>query len=166
MTTDDVLDAIVQAEGGYVDHPADRGGATKYGITAQTLGEWRRFGRPASRAEVKALTLEDARNIYRARYVRPFDVVPFDALKAQLVDFGVLSGPLTAVRTLQRVLGVPVDGIFGPRTLAALGTAPWPLVNDALVGARVKLFAEIVADDPTQKVFLLGWINRTVKFMT
>src|SRR5688572_7893012 len=113
MTTEELIDGILTREGGYVDHASDRGGPTNMGITAMTLGEWRRMGRPATRAEVKALKVEEARAIYWARYVVPFQMIPFDELKAQLVDYGVLSGPVTAIKALQHVLSVPVDGIIG-----------------------------------------------------
>jgi lysozyme family protein len=62
---DTILDEIIRREGGYVNHPADRGGPTKYGITAQTLGRWRKLDRPATATEVKALTETEARAIYR-----------------------------------------------------------------------------------------------------
>lgn len=164
MTTDDVIDGIVQREGGYVDNPSDRGGPTRWGVTAKTLGEYRRLGRPATRAEVQGLAIEEARLIYRARYVRPFDAVPFDELRAQLVDFGVTSGPVTAIRSLQGVLGVPVDGVLGTRTLTALSARDWRLVNGLLVISRVKLFADIVGHDAAQLQFLRGWILRAVGF--
>ena len=62
---DTILDEIIRREGGYVNHPADRGGPTNFGITAQTLGSWRKLGRPATTAEVRALTEAEARAVYR-----------------------------------------------------------------------------------------------------
>lgn len=166
MTTDETLDAIVKAEGGFQENPADRsGGATNYGITAQTLGNWRRLGRQATRAEVKALALEEARDIYRSRFVAPFESIPFDGLKATLVDTGVLSGPATAIRLLQGVLGVPVDGVLGDRTSAALALHDWRLVNAALTAARIRFFTQIVERDETQRVFYFGWCRRSVSFL-
>lgn len=53
-------------EGGYIDHPKDPGGATNLGITIKTLSSW--LGRPASKAEVKALTVDKAAPIYRKNY--------------------------------------------------------------------------------------------------
>lgn len=164
MTTDELIDGIIAREGGFSQDGSDRGGATKFGITAADLGAWRHLGRPASRAEVKALAIDEARTIYRRQYVQPFLSVPFDELRAQLVDFGVLSGTATAIRALQGVLGVPVDGLFGPRTQAALVAHDWRLVNAALVGARCRLLEGIVDRDATQLVFLHGWMRRAVSF--
>jgi lysozyme family protein len=165
MTVDHLIDGILEREGGYVNNPADRGGPTKFGITAATLAEWRRLGRPATAAEVKAMKVEEARAIYTWRYIEPFANIPFDELRAQLIDYGVNSGVDAAKRALQRVLRVPVDGIIGPRTLAALLAQDWRFVNDALVAARVKHFLTIAEDDPTQRQFLFGWMRRAVSFI-
>lgn len=166
MTADQLIDAILEKEGGFVNDPVDRGGATHYGITAGTLGQWRHYGRPATVEEVRALPIDEARAIYRQRYVAPFESIPFEALQAQLVDFGVLSGPATAVRALQGVLGVEVDGVLGDQTRAAVAVMPWRLVNAALVAARVKQHTELVERLPAQRKFLFGWIRRAISFMT
>ncbi len=162
MTTDDLLNDLLAREGGFVDNANDKGHATNWGITAMTLGEWRRLGRPATRAEVKALTVDEAKAIYRRRYFAPFDSVPGDELKAALVDFGANSGVVTAIEALQRVLGVPVDGVLGPRTRAAMLTYPTKLVVAALASERVKLFVQLVEHDATQRQWFYGWCKRAV----
>jgi lysozyme family protein len=164
MTTDAVIDAVLRNEGGFVDRADDHGGATNRGITSRTLGEYRGLGRPATVAEVKALGEKEARAIYLQRYVQPFALVPMDELKAQLVDIGVTDGPVSAVRMLQEVLGVPIDGIIGQRTLAALGATPWRLVSNGLVACRVVKYARLAERDETQRVFLRGWLNRAADF--
>jgi len=108
MTTiDTILDEIIRREGGYVNHPADRGGPTKFGITAQTLGAWRKLGRAATAAEVQALTENEARAIYRQQYITGpgLDVITHPGLLHLLVDSGVHSGPKRAVQWLQSALG-------------------------------------------------------------
>lgn len=166
MTTDAILDEIIRREGGFVDQKNDHGGATNHGITSRVLGEWRRLGRPATVAEVKALGEKEARAIYLQRYVQPFALVPMDELKAQLVDFGVNAGPVTAIRCLQEVLGVPVDGVLGPRTLAAIGVTRWQLVNAGLVAKRIAYYRSLVKQDASQQVFQNGWIDRALEFLT
>jgi hypothetical protein len=115
------LEEVLWHEGGYADNPRDPGGATNLGITIATLGEWR--GRAVTKADVKALTREEAAAIYRARYWKR---VRGDALPAGLdlavFDFAVNSGPARAVKALQRELGVAQDGLVGPVTLGALGS--------------------------------------------
>ena len=119
---DTILDDIMRREGGYVNHPADRGGPTNFGITAQTLGSWRKLGRPATAAEVQALTETEARAIYRQQYITDpgFEVITHPALLHLLVDAGVHSGAKRAAQWLQAALGVAADGVIGPKTRAAL----------------------------------------------
>lgn len=143
----DVLAGILRREGGYRHVPGDAGGPTHYGITATTLGRWRRLGRPATAEEVQALPPEEAQHIYRAWYIDPIlTKIPYAPLAEQLIDFGVNSGPARAIRWLQRVLGIPVTGELGQNTLGTLavlarqdvaGRPALALVNDALVAARL-----------------------------
>lgn len=167
MTTETLIDGLLAREGGYVDHPQDRGGATHWGITVGAWGEYRRFGRPATRAEVQRITREQAIEFYRVRYVQhsPFVVVAYEPLRVQLIDFAVLSGTERATRWLQRVLDVEPTGRMDDRTLVALNRDRGALVNRALVGARVQMFSGIVAGDAGQGVFLKGWIARAVSFL-
>lgn len=167
MTTDQLLDGILQREGGgtFTNDPADRGAATKFGITARTLGTYRGMQRSATIAEVKALTEDEARAIYRTQYLRPFEAIPFDHLVAQLVDFGANAGPMEAIKALQRCLGVEVDGILGERTKTALYAQPQRFTNNALVGLRCQYYAELAEKDPSQRKWLRGWINRAVEFV-
>jgi len=95
---DTILDEIIRREGGYVNHPDDRGGSTNFGIAAQTLGEWRKLGRPASAAEVQALTKDEARALYRQQYITGpgFEAITHPGLLHLLVDTAVHSGPKRA----------------------------------------------------------------------
>jgi lysozyme family protein len=91
------LAVVLKHEGGYVDHPRDPGGATNLGVTIGTLSGWLR--RPATKAEVRALTPEKVRPIYRKNY---WDAVGADALPAgvdlAVFDPAVNSGPGRAKR--------------------------------------------------------------------
>jgi lysozyme family protein len=112
------LKFVLQFEGGFVDHPKDPGGATNLGVTIHTLSAV--LGRPATKAEVKALTPKTVAPIYRQRY---WDKVRGDDLPLGIdlavFDFGVHSGPKRGAEMLQRVLGVSVDGDIGDVTLKA-----------------------------------------------
>lgn len=166
MNTEDVIEDIIEREGGYVDIAADHGGATHFGITANTLGRWRGMGRQATRAEVQALTRDEAKEIYRALYVKPLEHIPVDEVRAQVIDISVNSGQLTAIRLLQRALGVNDDGIFGPRTKAALLSKSAREVNNKLMVERIKFYGDIVARDVSQAAFIRGWLSRAVSFIT
>lgn len=143
-----VIAGILQREGGYRNVPGDRGGPTNFGITAATLGAWRKLGRPATAEEVQALPREEAAAIYRAEYIAPFAQVPYAPLREQLIDFGVNSGQGTAAKHLQRVLGLAETGVIDGLTAHVLqrlapillgNRSALAVVNDALVASRLLL---------------------------
>ncbi|MGZ8363167.1 MAG: glycoside hydrolase family 108 protein [Caulobacteraceae bacterium] len=154
-------------EGGYADHPSDRGGPTNFGITAATLGAWRKLGRAATAEEVRALTRPEARDIYRQMFIRDpaFDGVEDEALRAILIDTGVLHGPGRAARWLQEALGVTVDGDVGAQTLSALKRTDAGAIARAVLGKRIRRIGETVRRDPRQAVFAAGWLNRAADLL-
>ncbi|SFM12730.1 glycoside hydrolase family 108 protein [Nitrosomonas communis] len=162
-----IIDDIIRREGSFINHPADRGGPTKYGITAKTLGGWRRLGRAATSDEVAALTEAEAREIYRQQYiVEPgFDAITHPALQALLVDSGVHSDPKTAVHWLQTAVGVAADRVIGPKTLAAIAAADQNKLYSKVLASRVRHLGRLITNDPKQSVFAAGWMNRMAEFV-
>lgn len=152
---DRCLTEVLRHEGGYVDHPADPGGATNMGITLATLRDWRK--RPVSKAEVRALTRAEAADIYRARY---WDAVRADDLPAgvdlMVFDLAVNSGVKRAALFLQEALGVAADGVIGPVTLAAL-RAVRPVEVIERMAARRERYYRGLRTFPT---FGKGWLVR------
>jgi lysozyme family protein len=114
VTEHEIIDGVLQREGGYRNVPGDRGGPTNYGITAETYANWRGWTRPASAAEIQNMPVLHARMIYFQRFIAQpgftEDAIPFEPLRVQLIDFGVNSGSERAIRWLQRLLQVPVTG--------------------------------------------------------
>lgn len=165
VIVDTIISDVLAAEGGYVDHPADRGGCTHYGITVATLAAWRQ--RPVTCADVAALTIDEARAIYRQRYITDpgLHQIRDQRLQALLVDFGVHSGTQRAIKTLQRLLGVAADGVIGPQTLAAIDHVGAPVVGRLLLQARGEFLADLLQRDATQRVFAAGWLRRLLRFI-
>jgi lysozyme family protein len=167
MTTDQIIDELIAREGGFTNDPVDPGGPTKYGITAGTLGEWRGLHRAATPAEVASLTRAEAKDIYIKTYIEApgFNAILNERLRVALIDDGVNSGTAAAIRRLQRVLGVSVDGVLGPMTLAAANaiTSDWVLTE--LVKARCLHYARIVQQDASQRRFIVGWLTRALSFL-
>jgi len=154
---DECLTLIFGSEGGYVNHPKDPGGATKYGITAATLGAHRGLGRAATPNEVKALSLAEATRILEAQYARS---IRFDDLPAGIdyavLDFAVNSGPAQAAKTLQRALGVNPDGVIGERTIEAIMNRQQPTLINLYCDERLVFLKKL----KTWSTFGKGWSRR------
>jgi lysozyme family protein len=192
-TLDSIIDGVIarelhQSERGKPwadvrarEHPADRGGLTKAGITVTTLGEWRQLGRRATRVELESMTEDECRAIYRARYARPFEGIP-EPLRSLMVDWAVTSGHDDPTKALQAslrsrgVYGGAVDGIFGAKTRAALLRDQHQRETyQDVFKARIAFYRDLALRDPevrtflethprTQLHFLAGWQNRALEF--
>lgn len=151
----DCLRFTLKYEGGFSDHPADPGGATNLGITIGVLRSWR--GEAVTKADVRSLTLNEAGQIYKARY---WDKVEADKLPpgVDLVvfDYAVNSGPARAAKALQRIVGVAVDGIVGDDTIRAVHTRNSKDVITALCDERLRFVKSL----RTWKTFGKGWSAR------
>lgn len=162
-----MIDRLLEREGGFVNHPSDRGGATNHGITQGTLAAWR--GSPVSVDQVRALSKDEARAIYKDRYfTKPgFDVVTDPELQELLFDYAVNSGPGAAAKSLQTALqgmGLytgPIDGGIGPMTRQGLRACKnIPELYYRVKCERYELFLRFIGRDPAQAVFATGWSNR------
>lgn len=113
------LKEVLGHEGGYTNEATDPGGPTNWGITIFDARMY--WKQDANAADVKAMPLSVAKTIYKQKY---WDKVRGDALPAGIdycvFDYGVNSGVVRAVKLLQTLLGVPVDGVMGQWTLDAL----------------------------------------------
>lgn len=149
------LSEVLKHEGGYVNHPNDPGGPTNLGIT---LANFRRYVKPnGTIADLRNLTVQQAGVVYRRRY---WDAVLGADLPSGVdfcvFDYAVNSGPSRAVRHLQEVLGVAVDGRIGPRTLAAIRNRLPADVIHALCDRRLRFLRAL----KTWKTFGKGWSRR------
>jgi lysozyme family protein len=175
---EELIEEVIEREGGYVNHPADRGGATNWGVTE---GVARRQGYTG---EMRALPKSDAVAIYKRLYwLTPrFDAVAEGApkLAAELFDTGINMGTGTATAFLQRALNalnregkdypdLKVDRQIGPATLGALDAflkkrerpAESVLLKavEALQGAHYLKIAEV---RPSQEAFVYGWLANRI----
>ncbi|MDX2271072.1 MAG: glycosyl hydrolase 108 family protein [Cyanobacteriota bacterium] len=162
-TTDPFKTAIAftqKWEGGFVDHHYDPGGRTNFGITQSTYNQWRKQ-KALPLQDVKLIQSQEVELIYRDLYwipahcsqmVLPLAIAHFDTA----VNFGVMG----SVKFLQSVLKVSVDGIWGPITQAAFVKANSKHTAQLLVEARIQYRHQRARQNPTQQVFLQGWLNR------
>lgn len=183
-TVEQIAAEIVAREGGYVNDPADPGGATKYGVT---LGTMRRLGLDLTRdgrvdaSDVKALTRQQAQEIFVEHYFRKPGLGELPAaLQASAFDMYVNAGA-NAVKLLQRLatrMGFPTkdDGIIGPKTLAALRAAADAApghIADAYGIARRNYYYALADTRPASRKFARtttggkgGWITRAEEFIS
>ena len=160
-TTDDIVDDIMEREDrtGTGVVTVDAGGLTQYGIAKKY--------NPEAWADGK-VTEEEAREIYERKYVNApgFNQIRDGALRAQLVDYGVNSGPMVAIMKLQAIVGASVDGVLGPQTLGLLALLDARAVSLELVKTRVKMIGRLVVANPKLNLqFLNGWLNRALEFL-
>ena len=161
MAKSEVLVPFIRSfEGEYVNHPNDKGGPTMRGITIATFRQY--YGSSKTVADLKKITDEQWMNIYKRGYWDRWkaDQIQNQSVANLLVDWVWASGKY-GVTIPQALLGVKVDGIVGPKTIAALNgyKAGQSALFKALWSDR-KAFFEMVARKPGQGVFLRGWLNR------
>jgi len=179
MTIKQIIAAIIAKEGGYVNHPADKGGPTQYGITAKSYAEY--FRRPSSNipmdvtiAEIKAVTPALAEKIYYTLYyVRPNIISLPTLIQPIMLDMAVNHGRRGSVKILQTALvsasysQSSPDGIIGVKTITATTRAVTELgkhfINN-IVDRRLHYYQEIINTDPTQAAFKNGWFARAESF--
>jgi Glycosyl hydrolase 108/Predicted Peptidoglycan domain len=149
------LEVVLNKEGGFSDHREDPGGPTMMGITQKTLAAWR--GEPVTADDVRALTREEACEIYRANYWNAMkcDELP-RGIDLMVFDFGVNAGPATSVKMLQRSVGSKPDGAVGDFTLRAVRATEPRALLEALARARLDFYRKL----DTWETFGRGWENR------
>jgi lysozyme family protein len=156
---------IVDEGTSYTNDPADRGGPTRYGITQRSLGEW--LGRPASAADVEALTLDAAKAFYLEQYWTPLrcDSIESPLKAVALFDLSVLVGRRAGVVLAQMASCAKVDGELGPNTLRCINAATDTAFICAMASHAANRFVRLALADTTQTRFLPGWVKRALRIL-
>ena len=160
-------------EGGFVDDPNDLGGPTNRGVSLRAIRQLDADGfagldfdldldGDVDVDDVRLITVEKATEFYEVHYWQaarcpelpwPVSLVVFDC--------AVNQGVGTSARVLQRAVGVDVDGVIGPKTLAALLTkGSGDVVREMIVG-RLDMYRQI----PTAAQFFRGWAGRMLDLL-
>lgn len=179
MTIDEMIDGILDREGGYVNHPSDPGGATNFGITervARTNGY---------QGHMRDLPKATAREIYRREYVEKpgfLGVAEIDLVVAEeLIDSGVNAGQARAKLWFQQALNVlnrrgldyadiTEDGALGPKTLASFralrrkrgDAVARRLMLKALNGLQFMHYYNLSKGGTKFEDFFPGWIDHRI----
>lgn len=154
-----IVPHIKRWEGGYVCHPNDRGGCTNMGVTLATYRSF--YGVKKTCADLQGLTEREWIHIFRAGYwdALKADRIENDSLALLCVDWCYMSGTKNAITRIQTAIGTTPDGIVGSKTLAILNGMPMECFAK-IWNARYFHFKSIVERNPSQGVFLKGWLNR------
>lgn len=175
MTLDEIIEGILGKEGGFVDHPDDRGGPTNWGVTERVAREHGFTG------HMRELPREDAKRILETDYWHKPGFSQLAGVSmpiaVKLTDMGVNMGPAFGARTLQRWLNafnrrqpeLATDGIIGPRTLTALDTF---IAARGMDGEEVLLkainctqgerYLAITESRRANESFIFGWMKNRV----
>jgi len=154
------LPFVLRWEGGFVNHPADPGGATNKGITQKVYDAWRARQQQAA-TSVATITDAEVAAIYEAAYwvpakcpvlVSPLDLVEFDTA----VNMGVGR----AIRFLQKAVGADVDGAYGSDTQKCVDGCDVGAALAAYCDTREAYYRDLIVRNPKLDVFLKGWMNR------
>ena len=161
---EEIVSKTIKHEGGYVDHPNDRGGKTKYGITETVARNYGYEGR------MQDLSKETAKEIYRQEFWNKVKADEFDEEIAYvLFDTAVNMGTGRAVMLLQETYNrvtpdnnISVDGIVGPETIGAVNKSDREHILLGYIAGRTQRYFDIVDNNDSQKVFIRGWLSRMI----
>ena len=166
------IKTLLKHEGGFVNDPADPGGATNKGITFKTFKQYAKdtLGIEPTLENLKNLSDGQASKIYKKGY---WDKIRGDEIKDQnlaniVFDFYVNAGK-NAAKLLQQVINklggnLVVDGIIGSVTMEALAKLDQKKVYMLYKKSRVDYYQRLCERNPRLKKFLKGWLNRVNSF--
>ena len=170
-TFDEIIEVVLKHEGGYVDDPDDRGGATNLGITQGTLSQFRE--NDVTKDDVRDLTVEEAKECYFEMFWQPSQAEKLpEEVRHLYFDMVVNHGQGNAVKILQMACkgqgdDIAVDGGIGPNTIrAAADIEEWELLCE-----RIGFYWNLVFDGSryqkrnSQAKFIRGWVRRAFSFL-
>lgn len=156
-TFEQCFDIVLGKEGGFQKNPKDRGNyakgrlvGTKYGISARSYPE----------VDIPNLTVEKAKEIYFRDFWQKMKLHLLDnkELILQIFDMAIHAYVATAVKLLQQIVKTKIDGILGKKTAEAANKEK--KIVEMYKEKRIEYYKRICELDPSQKVFLRGWIAR------
>ena len=152
---DDIIEVVLEHEGGYVNDPDDPGGETNFGVAKRSHPD----------VDIANLTIEGAKEIYKEHY---WDANKVESLSEELrhiyFDMCVNQGRGRAVKILQQTANakgadLKVDGGMGPMTIAAMDGVEL----DRVRAYRVKYYADLITRKPDLEKFYFGWYRRALE---
>ena len=171
-TFDEIIEVVLEHEGGYVDDPDDRGGATNWGVTQAVYENF--VGYKCDKEEIKNMDEDTAKEIYYEKFWKPSraDKLPAE-VRETYFDMVVNHGQGGAVKILQQACNnkrkpenyIDLDGGIGPNTIrAAKNLKNWELqVERSGYYWNLVFKGSKYTQRTTQVKFIRGWIRRCFK---
>ena len=160
-----LIPIIKRWEGGYSDNPNDRGGATNSGVTLAVYQSV--YGKNKTKNDLKKMTNDQWDYIFTKLYWNKWkaDEIKNQSIANILVDWIWMSGYGT-IKKIQSLFGLTSDGIVGNKTISYINSHDQEEVFNKIWNRRKQFYESLVKNNPSQKVFLKGWMNRlnTFKF--
>lgn len=158
------VEVVLRHEGGWVNDPADPGGATNYGISLR----WLRSVIPdADEATIRHMTREYAMDLYRRHWWEPnnYGAIVDQNTAAKVFDMAVNMGAKQAHKLVQRACNacgysLIVDGSLGPKSFMAINTAPSIPLLGKIVSEQSDFYRDLATRKPEMAKFLPGWLHR------
>lgn len=166
--------ATLEHEGGYANNPNDHGQETYMGISRRWFPDWEGWGeidrikarRPIRMGETNLVDVNLVFPVYRKHFWDAIagDKLPDQNIADQVFDHAVTSGPADAIKLLQKVFVVDMDGVIGPNTLRALvEIKDYRKARKHYFNERIFAYTREAAKDFKQRDNLASWIKRSVK---
>ena len=160
-----LIPIIKRWEGGYSDNPNDRGGATNSGVTLAVYQSV--YGKNKTKNDLKRMTNDQWNYIFTKLYWNKWkaDEIKNQSIANILVDWIWMSG-LGTIKKIQSLFGLTADGIVGNKTISYINSNNQEEIFKKIWNRRKSFYESLVKNNPSQKVFLKGWMNRlnTYKF--
>ena len=161
---EELMPIIHKWEGGYANHPNDKGGCTMKGVTISTYQKY--FGENKDCSDLKNISDDDWLFIFKDGYWNPCkgDEIANQSIANIIIDWAWMSGVKTAVKKVQKILKITSDGIVGKQTISYINNSDNESLFNSIYNERVKYYNNIVKNNPSQEIFLKGWMNRLNDF--
>lgn len=172
------IDILLKHEGGYVDNPADPGGATNFGVSLRFLqnvgdldgdgylfGDFDRDG-DVDANDIKQMDMESAADIYLTQWWERYKYyqIRSQAIATRVFSLAVHSGPKRGHLILQQAINhhgmVKVDGMLGPKTFAAVNDLPESWLITELRHETAAFYRSLIEKNGVLMRFRNGWLNR------
>lgn len=150
---------ILKWEGGWAEDKDDLGGATNRGVTLTTFRDV--YGKGMTKDDLRKITDAQWEHVFKTRFWDRWkaDQIENQSVANMLVDWLWCSGAY-AIKIPQSVLRVDVDGVVGPKTIAAVNKCNPETLFKRLKTERLEFLKRICKSRPQNKKFLKGWQNR------